>query len=247
MRNSLQSHNSAARVDSLSLHIHINQNGLPDALNLGNDTFEIKCFGEHNFEDLLNVYRRGCWAEDQRSVHCASESLCLAKTQYRSTSFKIDSRTYLLGNLLLLVSWECRERIKFRANEKWYSSLVTMISDGDRVRRNHEQTLLNPRAWRYHSFTEFSVDFRERSNMNRMATASLQTSGSMLTNSRWPPKSHIENVMVVRRTDIVFSMKLTPAAQLIRMVKHKKSKRWRGPHQVSGYNPHQSCLLHTWP
>jgi hypothetical protein len=57
--NPLQSHNSAARIDSLSLHIHINQNGLPHALDLGNDTFEIKCFGKHNFEDLLNVYRRG--------------------------------------------------------------------------------------------------------------------------------------------------------------------------------------------
>lgn len=72
------------------------------------------------------------------------------------------------------------------------------------------RTLLNPRAWRYHSFTELRVDFRERSNMKRMATASLQTRGSMFTNSLWPPKSHIENVIVVRRTEIVFSMKLTP-------------------------------------
>lgn len=91
-------------------------------------------------------------------------------------------------------------------------------------------TLLKPLACLYHSFTEFNVDFLDRSNMNRMATASLQTSGNMLTNSRWPsfgiltqqsrhlpditrdkpPKSQIENVIVVRRTDIVFSMKLTP-------------------------------------
>jgi hypothetical protein len=70
--------------------------------------------------------------------------------------------------------------------------------------------LLNPRACRYHSFTEFSVDFRERSNMNRIATASLHTKGNIFTNSRCPPRSHIENVMVVRRTEMVFSMKLTP-------------------------------------
>ena len=46
--------------------------------------------------------------------------------------------------------------------------------------------------------------------MKRIATASLQTKGSMFTNSLCPPKSHIENVIVVRRTEMVFSMKLTP-------------------------------------
>ena len=46
--------------------------------------------------------------------------------------------------------------------------------------------------------------------MNSSATASLQTSGSMLTNSRWPPRSQIENVISVLRIEIVFSMKLTP-------------------------------------
>ena len=71
-------------------------------------------------------------------------------------------------------------------------------------------TLLNPLACRYHSFTEFSVDFLDRSNMKRIATASLHTKGSMFTNSLCPPKSHIENVIVVRRTEMVFSMKLTP-------------------------------------
>lgn len=43
--------------------------------------------------------------------------------------------------------------------------------------------LLNPRAWRYHSLTLFRVDFRVRSNMNRIATASLDTRGSIDTNS----------------------------------------------------------------
>jgi hypothetical protein len=46
--------------------------------------------------------------------------------------------------------------------------------------------------------------------MKRIATASLQTKGSMFTNSLCPPKSQIENVIVVRRTEMVFSMKLTP-------------------------------------
>jgi hypothetical protein len=167
----------------------------------------------------LNIYRRRCRTEDQRSMHRTSKSFCLIKYVTRSCHLN-DVKTYLLGNLLLLVSWECRKCIKFRANEKWYSSLIRAISnDIEQYPTKYEHTLLNPRAWRYHSFTEFSVDFRERSNMNRIATASLQTSGSMLTNSRWPPKSHIENVMVVRRTEIVFSMKLTPAAQLIKMAK----------------------------
>lgn len=70
--------------------------------------------------------------------------------------------------------------------------------------------LLKPRPWRYHSFMELSVLFRVRSNMKSMATASLQTRGSMLTNSRWPPRSQIEKVISVLRIDMVFSMKLTP-------------------------------------
>ena len=45
--------------------------------------------------------------------------------------------------------------------------------------RNGIADLLKPRAWRYHSLTELSVDLRVRSKMNRSATASLQTSGSM--------------------------------------------------------------------
>ena len=70
--------------------------------------------------------------------------------------------------------------------------------------------LLKPLPWRYHSLIELRVLLRVRSNMNSSATASLQTRGSMLTNSRWPPKSQIENVISVLRIEIVFSMKLTP-------------------------------------
>ena len=70
--------------------------------------------------------------------------------------------------------------------------------------------LLKPRPCLYHSLMEFRVLFRVRSNMKRMATASLQTRGSMFTNSRWPPRSQIEKVISVLRMDMVFSMKLTP-------------------------------------
>jgi hypothetical protein len=81
-------------------------------------------------------------------------------------------------------------------------------------------TLLKPLACLYHSLTEFNVLFLDKSNMNRIATASLHTNGSMFTNSRWPPKSHIEKVMVVRRTEIVFSIKLTPTRSQDRGRKH---------------------------
>lgn len=70
--------------------------------------------------------------------------------------------------------------------------------------------LLKPLPCRYHSLIEFKVLFLVRSNMNNMATASLHTRGSMLTNSRWPPRSHMEKVISVFRIEIVFSMKLTP-------------------------------------
>jgi len=105
------------------------------------------------------------------------------------------------------------------------------------VRSTRMLTLLKPRACRYHSFTEFKVDFRERSNINRIATASLHTRGSMLTNSRWPPKSQMENVMVVRRTEIVFSIKLTP----LRIISVIATSNEILTHPAFGYNPRQNC------
>ena len=117
----------------------------------------------------------------------------------------------LLRDLLLLVARKSGKGVKLGADEERDRSLRSsgFVSQSKRWGKS-KRTLLNPRAWRYHSLTELSVDFRERSNMNRIATASLQTSGSMFTNSRCPPRSQMENVMVVRRTEIVFSMKLTP-------------------------------------
>ena len=118
-------------------------------------------------------------------------------------------------------------------------------------------TLLNPLAWRYHSFTEFRVDFRERSNMKRIATASLHTRGSIFTNSRWPPRSQIENVIVVRRTEIVFSIKLTPVKQKKKNKEKKKKRRWTRlsrcgdwggkANRAFGYSPRRNCPRHTWP
>ena len=93
---------------------------------------------------------------------------------------------HLFGDFLLFVAWKCGKLVEFRAdqkrngslNERWLSDPVECMEGTE------ERTLLNPRACLYHSFTEFSVDLRERSNMNRMATASLHTRGSMFTNSR---------------------------------------------------------------
>lgn len=42
----------------------------------------------------------------------------------------------------------------------------------------------------------------------------------MLTNSLWPPRSHIEKVISVFRIDMVFSMKLTPAQSRQYIRKH---------------------------
>lgn len=75
--------------------------------------------------------------------------------------------------------------------------------------------LLNPLPCRYHSLIELSVLFRVRSNMNKIATASLQTRGNMLTNSRCPPRSQIEKVISVFRIEIVFSIKLTPGSVVL--------------------------------
>ena len=77
--------------------------------------------------------------------------------------------------------------------------------------RNGIAVLLNPRACLYQSLIEFNVDFRERSNMNKTATASVATSGSMLVNSASPPKSQMEKVISVFLMLIVRSMKFTPS------------------------------------
>jgi hypothetical protein len=114
----------------------------------------------------------------------------------------------LSSYFLLLVSGEIVKMIVFRS----YQERNRRLRKALRLNRSNTTvnmlTLLKPLACRYHSLILLSVDFRERSNMNKIATASLQTSGNILTNSRWPPRSHIENVISVFRMEIVFSMKL---------------------------------------
>ena len=46
-------------------HVHVEQYGLADPLNLGNDAFEVERLCEHDFEDLLHVDRRGRRAKDE--------------------------------------------------------------------------------------------------------------------------------------------------------------------------------------
>jgi hypothetical protein len=146
----------------------------------------------------------------------------------------------LLCNVFLLLWREVCKLIVLHANEKWKGILQTNTQTHTNAITQpftttsfflHKQTLLIERTCRYHSFTLVSVAFRDKSNMKRMATASLHTSGSMLINSRWPgralhqnksrcrndmipfapPKSHILNVISVLRKAMVFSMKLTPS------------------------------------
>lgn len=77
-------------------------------------------------------------------------------------------------------------------------------------------TLLKPRAWRNQSLTLLSVDVLVKSKRKRIACASLQTRGSIFTNSLCPPRSQMLNVIMVPRTETDFSMKFTP----LRYIKH---------------------------
>lgn len=86
-------------------HVDVEQYGLADPFNLGNDAFEVERLCEHDFEDLLHVDGRGCRAKNERRVHRFRESLGL------------------LCDLLLFVARECRKGIKLGSDEKWYRSL----------------------------------------------------------------------------------------------------------------------------
>ena len=139
--------------------------------------------------------------------------------------------------VIMMQTWfeisSCSSRGKFT---KWSYLVPT---------RNGIAVLLKPLPWRYHSLMEFSVLFRVKSNMNKIATASLQTSGSIFTNSRWPPRSQMENVISVFRIEMVFSMKFTPRDTLISIL-YSKFLIYK-TYLKSGYNPHPSSLRHTWP
>jgi hypothetical protein len=48
---------SVATWDS---HVNVKQYRLANPLNLGYNTLEVERLGEHDLEDLLHIYRRGC-------------------------------------------------------------------------------------------------------------------------------------------------------------------------------------------
>ena len=81
-------------------HINVEQYWLADSLNLRDDAFEVKCLGEHDFEDLLDVDGRGCRAKDERRVHRFGEALGLFR------------------DLLLLIARKRRKGIKLGADKK---------------------------------------------------------------------------------------------------------------------------------
>ena len=158
-------------------------------------------------------------------IALAKRLACTRQQNIPSLS-RIDSRLTCID----ISSWSSRGKLT-----KW--SYLVPIKNGIAV-------LLNPRPCRYHSLIELSVLFLVRSNMNRIATASLHTSGSMLTNSRCPPRSHIEKVISVFRIEMVFSMKLTPA-DVSHM--HCSTPVYNPPHPKSECNPHPSSLPRISP
>lgn len=92
----------------------------------------------------------------------------------------------LFRDLFLLIFRKSRKLIVFRADkhrDRRLPAQRTQVSCG-REKVLHELALLKPLVCLYHSRILFSVDFLVKSNMKRMATASLDTSGSMETNSR---------------------------------------------------------------
>ena len=98
----------------------------------------------------------------------------------------------------------------------------------------------------YHSLM-LVVDLRDRSNMNRIA-ASLQTSGSMLRNSRCPPRSQMEKrtrslprwilTKLAQRLDVVSSAPLTaPSTGFHDRWSPRPTSRRQPPRRVAGGSP----------
>lgn len=69
-----------------------------------------------------------------------------------------------------------KERKKEREQEQCKKKKKKREQEGEEQRKQWDRDT-------HHSLTEFSVAFLDRSNMKRMATASLHTRGSMLANS----------------------------------------------------------------
>jgi hypothetical protein len=100
----------------------------------------------------------------------------------------------LVHTLCTLIEWEAEEKMSgaFMALANRLACLVSSACSYGGYDANTSYlvptrigtaVLLNPLACRYHSLTLLRVAMRDRSNMKRIAAASLQTSGNMLTNS----------------------------------------------------------------
>jgi hypothetical protein len=152
----------------------------------------VKCLGTY----FLHVDAVACAAEDKACSHCFGESTGLLRN-IMSVNATCNEVTGGLDTWFEISSWSSLGKLT-----KWSYFVPT---------RNGIAVLLNPLPCRYHSLILFRVLFLVKSNMKRIATASLQTRGNMLTNSRCPPKSQIEKVISVLRIEIVFSMKFTPS------------------------------------
>lgn len=136
---------------------------------------------------------------------------------------------------------------------------------------NVSQTLFSPRACLYHSLMLLRVDLRVRSNVKRMATASLHTRGNMLTNSFWPnsddvrrihsffrwwwvclpPRSHMLKVISVFRITTDRSIKLTPRTfvswSCVAGVQSDDDVDDDDANLMFGYTLNWSPLRRTWP
>ena len=195
-----------------SCNMLIQKQRFTNVLNLGNRAFKVERFRQNDLEDLfdirrvrwrlasvcrgqsylLHVYAVACATKYQACTHCPCKTSCLLTE---------------LGPWAVLTKGSCHTCTEISS----WSSLGKFTKWSYLVpTKNGIAVLLKPRPCLYHSLIEFNVLFLVKSNMNSIATASLQTRGSILTNSRCPPRSHIENVISVFRIEIVFSIKLTP-------------------------------------
>ena len=96
---------NAVRKTERGLDIHIDQDGLPNCVDLGYNAFKIERLREDNLEYLLDVDRGSGRAEDKRCMHGFRKPLGL------------------LCDLLLLVWREICEYIELGADEERYCGL----------------------------------------------------------------------------------------------------------------------------
>lgn len=178
-------------------------------------------------------------------MHRTSKSFCLVKFNTKSRHLN-DVKTYLLGNLLLLVSWECRECIKFRANEKWNSSLIRAISN---VTEWYPENMNTP-CWILEPggtipSPNLALTFeKDRTWIESPLHRYRQAAACWRTLAGHPnPILRMWWWYAGQKSFSPWSWRLW-----------SNSLRWQsvtqeitGPHLVSGYNLHQSCLLHIWP